>query len=145
MIAFVAIGIAIGAWFRPLPKSEPPRAPTYSSQEVADAKSKVCAAFDNVHQAVRNNFARDQGTDPNQQLVVALAGQQALTAGSLFLQTTLSRQPATPSDLAAQVQKLIDVFQGLAIDYLNGRGSPEVDSSLREGDAATLAIQGICK
>nr|WP_156770912.1 hypothetical protein [Mycobacterium gordonae] len=145
VIACVAIGIAVGAWFRPLPKNEPPRAPRYSSQEVAEAKGKVCAVFNNVHQAVRSNFAREQGNDPTQQLVVALAGQQALIAGSGSLQTTLSKEPATPSELASQVRSLIDVYQSLAIDYLNGRGSPEVDASLRAGDAATLAIQGICK
>lgn len=144
-IALVAAGIAIGAWFRPLPKNDPPPAPTYSSQQVADAKSKVCAAFNDVHNAVRNNFARDQGTDPNQQLMVALAGQQALIAGSMRLQSILADQPPTPSDLASQVKKLIDIFQTLTIDYLNGRGSPEVDPSLRAGDAATLAIQGMCK
>ena len=44
-IALLAIGVAIGAWFRPLPKNEPPPAPTYSSQQVADAKAKVCAAY----------------------------------------------------------------------------------------------------
>ena len=140
----VTLGVAIVGWFRPMPY-KPPAAPTYSEKQVADAKAKVCAAFGSVHQAVRSNFARDQGADPNQQLLVAVAGQQALLAGSAYLQTTLEEEPATPSDLAAAVRKLIDVFQSLTVDYLNGRGSPEVDPSLRAGDEATLAIQGLCK
>jgi hypothetical protein len=140
----VTLGVAIVGWFRPVPAKSPP-APTYSNQQVADAKAKVCAAFDKVHQAVRGNFARDQGTDPNQQLLVAVTGQEALLAGSVYLQTTLSEEPATPADLATAVRKLIDVFQSLTVDYLNGHGSPEVDPSLRAGDEATLAIQGLCK
>jgi hypothetical protein len=140
----VTLGVAIVGWFRPVP-AKPPPAPTYSNQQVADAKAKVCTAFDKVHQAVRSNFARDQGTDPNQQLLVAVTGQEALLAGSVYLQTTLSEEPATPADLATAVRKLVDVFQSLTVDYLNGHGSPEVDPSLRAGDEATLAIQGLCK
>lgn len=105
----------------------------------------MCAAFNNVHEAVRSNFARDQGNEPNQQLLVALAGEQALMAGSTYLLTTLSKEPATPADLTAEVRKLTEVFQRLTVDYLNGRGSPEVDDTLRAGDAATLAIQRLCK
>jgi hypothetical protein len=140
----VTLGVAVVGWFRPVPAKSPP-APTYSGQQVADAKTKVCAAFEKVHQAVRSNFARDQGTDPNQQLLVAVTGQQALLAGSVYLQTTLSEEPATPTDLAANVRKLIDVFQSLTVDYQNGHGSPEVDPSLRAGDQATIAIEGLCK
>jgi hypothetical protein len=140
----LTLGVAIGAWFRPVPYWPPP-GPKYTDQQVADAKAKVCAAFEKVHQAVRSNFARDQGTDPNQQLLVAVAGQQALLAGSVYLQTTLSEEPATPTDLAATVRKLVDVYESLTVDYLNGRGSPEVDPSLRAGDEATLAIEGLCK
>jgi len=146
IVALVAtLAVAIVGWFRPVPTSKPPAAPTYTSQQVADAKAKVCAAYEKVHEAVQTNFARDKGTDPNQQLLVAVTGQQALVAGSVYLQTTLSEQPAAPPDLTAAVRKLIDVFQSLTIEYLNGRGSPDVDPSLRAGDEATLAIEGICK
>jgi hypothetical protein len=141
----VTLGVAIVGWFRPLPNNKPAAPPTYTNQQVADAKAKVCAAFEKVHQSVRGNFARNQGTDPNQQLLVAVTGQQALLAGSVYLQTTLSEEPAAPTDLLAAVRKLIDVFQSLTVDYLNGHGSPEVDPSLRAGDEATMTIQGICK
>jgi hypothetical protein len=140
----VTLGVAIVGWFRPVP-TRPPTPPVYTGQQVADAKTKVCAAFEKVHQAVRDNFARPQGTDPNQQLLVAVTGQQALLAGSVYLQTTLSEEAATPADLVSAVRKLVDVFQSLTVDYLNGHGSPEVDPTLRAGDEATLAIQGLCK
>lgn len=140
----VTLAVAIIGWFRPLP-AKPPSSPTYTAQQTADSKAKVCATFEKVHQAVRGNFARDQGTDPNQKLLVAVTGQQALLAGSVLLQTTLAEEPATPNDLASAVRKLIDVFQSLTVDYLNGRGSPDVDPSLRAGDDATQAIQDMCK
>jgi hypothetical protein len=140
----VTLGVAIVGWSRPLPGNPPPP-PTYTAKQIADAKAQVCAAFGKVHQAVRGKFARDQGTDPNQKLSAAVTGQRALLAGSVLLQTTLAEEAATPSDLASAVRKLNDVFRSLTVDYLNGRGSLEVDPSLRAGDDATLAIQGICK
>jgi hypothetical protein len=140
----VTLSVAIAGWFRPVQPKQP-SPPTYSSDQIATSKAKVCAAFEQVHEAVRGNFARDQGTDPNQKLLVAVTGQQALLAGSVYLQTTLSEEAATPSDLASAVRKLIDVFQKLTVEYLNGHGSPEVDPTLRTGDEATVAIQGICK
>lgn len=140
----LTLGVAIAGWFRPVPP-KPTSLPAYRAQQVADAKAKVCAAFEKVHEAVRGNFARDQGTDPNHQLLVAVTGQQVLLAGSVYLQTTLSEEAATPNDLAPAVRKLASVFQSLTVDYLNGHGSPEVDPSLRTGDEATLTIQGLCK
>ncbi|HTQ22956.1 hypothetical protein [Mycobacterium sp.] len=141
----VTLGVAIGGWFRPVSNDRPQVAPTYTTEQVATAKAKVCTAFEKVHQAVRSNFARDKGSDPNQQLLVAVTAQQALLAGSVYLQTTLSEEAATPADLATAVRKLIDVFQSLTVDYLNGHGSPDVDPSLRAADEATLSIEGFCK
>lgn len=148
VISLIAVSVAIGSWVRPpsaTSTASTSTAPAYTDRQITDAKAKVCAAFANVHQAVRSNFARDHGDDPNQQLLVAVTGQQALLAGSVHLQTTLSEQPAAPAELATAVRKLVDVFQSLTVDYLNGHGSPEVDPSLRAGDEATLTIQSICK
>ena len=54
LITLVAVGAAVAAWLRPIPHntSATPPAPTYSEQQVADAKSKVCAAYEKVQNAV---------------------------------------------------------------------------------------------
>jgi len=140
----VTLGVAIVGWFRPVPAKSPP-APTYSNQQVADAKAKVCAAHEKVHSAIKASSARDRGTDPTAQLVFAINGQQAILAGSEYLRTTLSEQPATPDELAKTIRKLIDIFQELVVDYQNSVSDSEMGPTLRAGDEATLAIEGLCK
>ncbi|MDT5224992.1 MAG: hypothetical protein QOG19_2399, partial [Mycobacterium sp.] len=105
-IALLAIGVAIGPWFRPLPKNEPPPAPTYSSQQVADAKAKVCAAYGKVHRALILSADRNGGSDTTAILAVATSGRQVLDAGSRYLMTKLSESPATPRDLDTAMRKL---------------------------------------
>lgn len=144
-IALLAIGIAIGAWFRPLPKNEPAPAPTYSSQQVADAKSKVCAAYAKVHSAITASSARDMGADPTSKLAFALNGRQALLAGSAYLRTALSHEPATPTDLAAKVRTITDVYQELVINYLNGLSDQQMEQTLHAGDEAALSIEDLCR
>ncbi|WP_155769408.1 hypothetical protein [Mycobacterium asiaticum] len=143
-VVFTAIGVAIGAWLRPLPKTEPSAAPSYSSQQVAEAKAKVCAAYTRVHRAVGVNMAREPNNDPTTQLAIATSARQALVAGSIFLQATLSDEPATPVGLASALRKLINIFQSLTVDYLNGLGSPEIDPTLRAGDDITSNIEQAC-
>jgi hypothetical protein len=69
-IAVVAVAAAVAAWLRPMPeaKSAAPSAPTFSAQQVADAKSKVCAAYAKIHRVVDINAPRNGGNDPTAQL-----------------------------------------------------------------------------
>lgn len=145
-IALVAIGIAIGAWFRPMPKYEPPAPPTYSSQQVADAKAKVCAAYATVHHALMLSAERNGGSDPIAVLTVATSGRQVLDAGSRYLSTRLSESPAVPSEISISVQKLATAYQELAIGYLDGltNADQELKSSLQAADDATSALERIC-
>jgi hypothetical protein len=140
----VTLSVAIAGWFRPLP-AKPPTPAAYTGQQVADAKTKVCAAYDKVHSAVKASSARDEGTDPTAQLAFALNGRQALLAGSEYLRTVLSAEPATPNDLATTVRKLTDVFQELVVDYLNGMNESQMESPLQAGNEATLTIERLCK
>ena len=140
----VTLGVAIVGWFRPAP-AKPPPAPTYSNQQVADAKAKVCAAYEKVHSAVGVSMARDGGSDPTSQLAVATSARQALLAGSEYLITTLSEEPATAPDLATAIRKLANLFQQYTVDYLNGRTNAEMESSLRDGDETTSTIERLCK
>ncbi|MDT5173550.1 MAG: hypothetical protein QOG37_801 [Mycobacterium sp.] len=142
-IALLAIGVAIGPWFRPLPKNEPPPAPTYSSQQVADAKAKVCAAYGKVHRAVGLTSGRNSD-DPTTRLVIATSGRQALEVGSSFLLARLTEEPATPSDLAVAVRKLANTFQELAIDYLAEVNDSELDPLLRISDQESSTIENHC-
>lgn len=144
VIAFVALGVAVGAWLRPAPAPGPSTeaAPTFSDEQVADAKAKVCAAYEKVRHAVEVNEPRNGGDDPNAQLLVAVNGRQIMVVGSAFLLTTLSDEPATPSELAKPVTELAELYQIITLNGLVGEwGETERNSAER----AASMIRDLCK
>jgi hypothetical protein len=125
------------------PYAAPP--PTYTDQQVTDAKASICAAFEKVHHAIRVSSARDRGTDPTANLAFAVNARQALVAGSEYLLMKLSEEPATSRDLSDAVRKLASLYQSLTLDYLAEVSDSEMEPSLRAGDKATLTVERLCK
>jgi hypothetical protein len=144
LITLVAVGAAVAAWLRPIPHttSVTPAAPSYSDQQVADAKEKVCAAFEKVLKTSSVNSARTAGDDPNSQLLIAVNMRQVFVVSSLYLSTTLAEQPAAPPDLAAAVKKLIDLYQVVTLDGLVGDRN---DPGHNAANEAGVKIQELCK
>jgi hypothetical protein len=144
LITLVAVAAAVAAWLRPIPHSTSatPAAPTYSEQQVADAKAKVCGAFEKVHQVLQMNSTRSGGDDPNSQLLVAVNARQIFMTGSAYLLTTLSDYPATTSDLAAAISGLAHLYQTITLD---GLASDLSVSSQNAANAKASEIEGLCK
>jgi hypothetical protein len=147
LILGLTVGIAAGAGIFYLHdvKSKPSSsAPTFPDDHGNKAKGQVCSVYQEVHKEISTNSARDQGTDPIQQLAVTATIRQAFLAGSEYLLTTLAEQPATPSELATPVRQLAIAYQEVTIGYLNGKTNAEMEPTLRAGDDAAQAIQGLC-
>jgi hypothetical protein len=145
--ALLAVGVAIGSWFRPIPHNKPsPAIPTsFTDQQIADAKAKVCATYEKVHQAVLVNTGRSGGSDETSVLGLAANARIALFAGGDYLLRSLVEQPATSSDLASAVRQLANSYQQLAINYMAEAPQSEIDSALHAMDQPNANIQGICK
>jgi hypothetical protein len=144
VITLVAVAAAVAAWLRPMPdaKAPIPSAPSFSAQQVVDAKAKVCGAYEKVKKASNMNAARNGGDDPNAQLLVAVNGRQVYVASSLYLLTTLIDAPATSTDLAVQAKRLANLFQTIAIEGLAS------DPSLAAHDAVNetgTTLDSLCK
>jgi hypothetical protein len=144
LITLVAVGAAIAAWLRPIPHetSATPPAPTYSEQQVSDARAKVCAAYQKVRSALAANATRTGGDDPNAQLTVAVNARQIYVASSAYLLSTLADEPATPSDLANAARRLTALFQVLTLDGL--AANPNVQGH-DAADQTLSTIQEQCK
>jgi hypothetical protein len=144
VITLVAVAAAVAAWLRPMPEAKPAAlsGPTFSAQQVADAKSEVCAAYQKVRRASDANANRKGSEDPTSQLAVAVNDRQIYEAGSAYLLTRLGDEPATPPDLATAVGKLARLFQTITLNFLASDPSmPERN----EGDQAASTIQSLCK
>ncbi|BBY06743.1 hypothetical protein [Mycobacterium noviomagense] len=140
-------GIAIGAWFRPTPGNKPPpapAAPTFTSQEVSEAKANVCAAYQKVHHANELGRSLYLGDDQVAKQTVAVGGWLALDSGSRYLTTALVDEPATPPDLAQAVRKLANVYQLLAVDYMADVSHPEIDSARQTEKTVSASIERMC-
>jgi hypothetical protein len=147
-IALVALGVAISSWFRPMPDNKPPLAPSppvFTEQQTAEAKAKVCATYEQVHQAVLVNTGRSGGSDQTAVLGLAANARIALYDGGDYLLRTLVDEPATPSDLAAAVRQLARSYQQLAIDYMAEASQSDTDSALHAGDQPNSTLSAICK
>jgi hypothetical protein len=145
VIAVIAIGVAIGAWFRPIPKPEAPAAKTYSDQEVADAKKAVCDAYSRTDRALNATGKKSGGDDPTAIVAVAVNVRLALSESSSFLLRTLDGNPATPSDLQEQVRIAANAFQNVEIDQLGEAPQEEIDPFFKQADSADSAIKQACK
>jgi hypothetical protein len=148
----VAIGVvaavAVVGWLRPTQSHNPgPAAPTYTEQQIENAKTNVCAAFERVQHAVDLANSHVGSTDYATQLAAAALTHETLDAGSRYLLTKLSEEPATPPDLATAVRNGANADQEALIGYLNGlpASDPAMQPALNASDEATLTIQRLCK
>jgi hypothetical protein len=143
-------GVAIVGWLRPVQHHEAnpaPAVPTYTDQQIADAKTSVCAAFQQVHHAVELAHSHAGSTDYNAQLSAAALANVALDAGSRFLLTKLAEEPATPLDLSTAVRNEANAEQKALIGYLNGLSAtdPQMRPAVSASDEATAVIWQFCK
>ena len=143
-IALIALAVGVVGWFRPTSHNEAPAKPTYTAQQTADAKAKVCAAFGQVDRALNVANALPAGSDA---LVTSLNIRQVFDVGSRHLLATLTDQPATPDDLATAVRKQASTLEEALIDYQDGfsNSDPEMRPVVDANTAATNTIRQLCK
>ena len=144
-IALIALAVGIVGWFRPAPhNNQPPSKPTYTAQQTADAKAKVCAAFAKLDRAGGVNNALPRGSDP---VVAAVNSRQIFDVFSRYLSATLAEEPATPADLATAVRKQASTLEEVVILDQEGfsNSDPELKPVVDANSASADTIRQLCK
>jgi hypothetical protein len=149
-LAIGLVGVAVGfvGWFRPVPRdTQASPKPTYTAQQIADAKAKVCAAFGKLERAVEVAKAVPRGDDANGALAAATTMRQVFDVGSRYLTATLAQEPATPADLAAAVHKEAGSLQEGVMGYLDGltNSDPQMKPLVDANTEAADTIHRLCK
>ena len=150
-IAVGALALAIAAWFRPIPEQHNPHpvstTPTFTAQQVADAKAKVCEAYKTVRQAVvtSTNRADPKTSDQINELPIAINARLALYGGGDYLLKEIEKGTAAPYDLKDRVSSLANTFQVLAINYLAEKSGTKLDQLRQRMEIDTRAIDQPCK
>ena len=146
-LALVASGLAIVGWFRPSPSAPPPRStgPTFTEQQISDARSHACTAFELVNKGVRLETNGQLGSDPAMELAQGTNARLTTISSGWYLKARL--EPAAPADLAAAVQHLSDVLLDLGANYLAGAkdDQPSQAALKSEGNTAFDRVTELCK
>jgi hypothetical protein len=141
----VALALALVQWFHP--SSYGHGAPSFSDSQVKDAKTSVCAANANVHRAVAVNTHIEDPPHggPVGPLAVATSARLALFGGGSYLRDRLTREPATPGELAKAVDSLATTLEDLAVNYLADVPGFVQDSLRHNLDGQLEDVDGRCK
>lgn len=142
VVALIAVAVAVAGWLRPTGTTSPP---TFTDEQVADAKTKICTAFINVRQAViaNTNQANPVEGDPIGELAVASNARLALYSGGGYLRDHLAREPATSADLTVAVNSMANTLEDLSISYLAMSESGQ-DSLRNDLDAQMQHVDELC-
>jgi hypothetical protein len=146
-LAVVASGLAIAGWFRPS-KPPPPThtaSPSYTEQQVSDAKSRACTAFETVKKGTTLQTNLPPTDDPALANVQATHAQLSLVAGGWYLREQVD--PATPPTLAADVQKLANTLLDLGANAIAGAKNADPPQAARMDDANSAfgRIEELCR
>ena len=150
-LALVASGLAIVGWFRPSPQpaATPSKTPTYTEQQVSDAKARACAAVETTHKGVAlQSGANKQGavsSDPALAEGQSANARLSIISGSWYLRDHLD--PATPQPLADTIRHLSTVMLDIGANYLAGaRDADQAQSALlSDGDSTFARALELCK
>jgi hypothetical protein len=144
-IALIALAVGVAAWFRATPhNNQPPPKPTYTQQQIADAKAKVCAAFGKLDRAGGVLITLSKSSD---ELVGAINTRQVFDVFSRYLLATLAEEPATPADLATAIREQATTLEEVVIDYQDGyiKTDPEMRPVVDANSASADTIRQLCK
>lgn len=138
-LAVISLGVAIWALMHKPGNPEP------TSQQVADAKSRACAAYIVVHNAVALQTHVDLGSEPVAAQAVAANAHLAESAGASYLLDRLD--PATPADLAGAIRSFANSLQDISIYVQAGVSNtdPAQAARLRDGDASSQRVADLCR
>jgi hypothetical protein len=145
VLAVIAIAGAAVGWFYPHKSAS--STPTYSDQQIKDAKKHMCETFMLVdHEVVRNSRLKNpENGGPIGALSVATAARLAFYSGGAFLKDRVAQEPATPPDLAKSLNALASNLEELAIGYLAGSAEFAQDELRQSLDDKIKATIELCK
>jgi hypothetical protein len=148
VVGFVAVAVAIGAWFRPsaheAPAAPSDTTPQYSDQQVADAKKAMCSAYDKIYNALKGAGSQTSD-DPTLKFIIAVNIRLATVANSNYLTKALAENPATPTDLANTFRDMTSAYDELVLAQLANAPKEDLDPLNAKLDNADSAAYQACK
>lgn len=149
-IAFIALGVGVVGWFRPVPHNAAPTAPsapTFTAQQIADAKASVCTSYKLARDEVYDNTHRPNPADGDETRSIALASNSrlAIYAAGNYLLTRVAAEPATPADLAQLTRSLGNTYLEAGMHALNNASPSALEPFGKQIDLYIPKIDEMCR
>jgi hypothetical protein len=146
-LAIVASGLAIVGWFRPSPSPPPTQAstPTYTEQQISDAKTRACAAFEVVQKGATIQTNPSPTDDPGLANAQAAHAQLSLVAGGWYLSNHVDS--ATPASVRDEIRKLSGTMLDIGANALAGakNSDPSQAALIEDANQGVDRIKELCK
>ena len=147
IIAVTALGLAGWSLLRSGSGSGSGAEGDYSDSQRAEAKTKVCSAFDLVRRGVQLNTNIPVPGGPDDvtgRLAVAANARLSAYVGGLYLVDRLD--PATPKELADEVRGFADVLTDIGATATAGASDSDPDQTarLKAADTANTKLGEAC-
>lgn len=147
-IALIATALAIVGWFRPIqppPAPTPSAGPTYTEQQITDAKAHACSVFETVKRGTTLQTNLPQTDDPAMANAQATHAQLSLVAGGWYLKEELD--PATPAPLSAAINELAKALSDVGTNAIAGakNADPAQATRMDKANAAFGRVADVCK
>lgn len=150
LVAIIALVVGAIGWFRPVPRDDHPLAPpgpTFTDQQIADAKVKICASYKLARDEVYDNTHRPNpgDSDETRSIAVATNSRLAIYAAGTYLLDRLAAEPATPAELAQLTRSLADTYLEAGMHALNNASPSALEPFGHEIDSYIPRIDEMCK
>lgn len=148
-IALISLGVAAAAWLRPPPEArtatESP--PTFTDEQVAQAKANICAEFNIVNRAIVINTHRTNPTPSSEigDLVTGLYGNVTIYQGGDYLLDLAATEPAVPSKLGDAIRSLGNAMKRLGVIDLTLETDSVRDPLLTTVNNDIILVDQLCK
>jgi hypothetical protein len=142
----IAIGVGVGGWFLSSAETAASAEDTrhYSAQQVADAKTAMCAAYAKAATSVAGAASRNSD-DPDLKFSYVVNSRLAFHVANDYFRQQLENYPATSPALTTAFQNLISAYDEFLLAQLGDSPQKEIDSASNMTKEADKAVNGACK
>ncbi|MEO8814663.1 MAG: hypothetical protein ABI307_15035 [Mycobacterium sp.] len=143
LIVGVAAGMVITDWLRPSAGAPG----HFTDQQVADAKTNLCAAAALAHQAVAKNMHLKNPDPENRvaQLAVVANARLSLLGSAAYLRGRLEEEPAAPQEIANATRGMAGALEHLNVSYLAAQTDSDRGSLVPDLDAQIAELGKLCQ
>jgi hypothetical protein len=143
-LGLAALVVAVAGCSQPAPSTQAAK-PTFSDQQVAEAKKAVCDDYEKGFRAIQVAASKSPETSDETFSSTTLNARIAEIGVANYLFNSLNANPAAPAELRDLVDRLAALYQKIAIMQLSDATREEIAPTADKAQELTPGISRICQ